>query len=185
MFQNLIEMYQPILNRVQDHIPNAVLAGGSLRDSFYGVEVKDLDFVVETENEWRYPVTPTSAWLPNIWPDKQWQWANAEILAEYEQAMNEAGLLDVVKSTDDTVNFIIVRNIKQYTNHFPDSISEMVFDGEQVFVSQRWETGHANQEVYYKDIQPARLEKLQRKYPDWSFQNEAVQQDLFAVPLEW
>lgn len=177
-------MYAPILARVRQHIPNAVLAGGCLRDTFYGVEVKDLDFVVEWDENHHYPVAPAlSQWLTQIWPDKRFQWAGQQDV--YLEENNGSGLLDVVKSTDDTVNFIITTNIKRYTNHFPDSISEMVFDGEQVVVSQRWEIGNENGEVYYNHIQPNRLEKLQRKYPDWAFINEQPQQDLFAVPLEW
>lgn len=174
MFQNLIDTYAPILARVRQHIPNAVLAGGCLRDTFYGVEVKDLDFVVEWDEDRHYPVVPAmSVWLTQIWPDKRFQWANADLIHHYIQENDGSGLLDVVKSTDDTVNFIITTNIKRYTNHFPDSISEMVFDGENVSVSQRWEQGNNDVVVYYNmDIQPNRLEKLQRKYPMWVFQNE-------------
>ena len=176
MFNNVIEMYAPILARVRQHIPNAVLAGGCLRDTFYGVEVKDLDFVVEKKEDGRYPVHPhvlLHPWLQEVWPDKQWQWANAEMLDNYVQENNESGLLDVVKSTDDTVNFIITTNIKRYTNHFPDSISEMVFDGERVVVSQRWEEGNAAQRVYYDvGMQPNRLVKLMRKYPRYVFHRQ-------------
>lgn len=171
MFQNLIDTYTPILARVRQHIPNAVLAGGCLRDTFYGVEVKDLDFVVEWDENHHYPVVPAmSVWLTQIWPDKRFQWANADLVDHYIQENDGSGLLDVVKSTDDTVNFIITSNIKQYTNHFPDSISEMVFDGEQVVVSQRWEEGNAARFVYYHpDIQEQRLAKLMRKYPNHLF----------------
>lgn len=187
MFQNLIDTYSPILARVRQHIPNAVLAGGSLRDSFYGVEVKDLDFVIDHRGalDGRWPVTPGTLWLREIWPDKTWAWARGEDIEFYVQQGNGSGLQDVVVSSDNTVNFIIVDDIKKYTNHFPDSISEMVFDGEQVVVSERWRIGNENGEVYYNHIQPNRLEKLQRKYPDWAFINEQPQQDLFAVPLEW
>lgn len=166
MFQNIINLYTGVLTSVREHIPDAVLAGGCLRDSFYGVEVKDLDFVVPCPREDVYPVSPRARWLQDLWPDKQWQYADAADYVENE----ENGLLDVVKSTDNTVNFIIVRDIPTYTNQFPDSISKMVFDGERVHTAFEWGAGNISHTVYYRPtISEARRDKLWAKYPTWVF----------------
>lgn len=171
MFQNIINLYTEVLTSVREHIPEAVLVGGCLRDSFYGVEVKDLDFVVPLlrDDDRRYPVTPHEHWLQDLWPDKEWQYAVADVVVNYERN-EEDGLQDVVKSTDNTVNFIIVRDIPTYTNQFPDSISKMVFDGERVHVAHEWEVGHISHTVYYRPtISEARRDKLRAKYPTWVF----------------
>lgn len=193
MFNNVIETYRDVLSQVRQHIPNAVLVGGCLRDTFYGVEVKDLDFVVQTHNGWEYPVTPGTQWLRDIWPDKQFRWCmlpDGEYAADVDEAnaINDQNdlLFDVIKSTDDRVNFIVVRDIPEYTNNFPDSISKLVFDGERVHYANEWMVGHNNGEVYYRNnIGAARLEKLRRKYPDWAFMcDEPVQQELLELIIE-
>ena len=189
MFNNVINTYTDILTSVRRFHPTAVLAGGCLRDTFYGVEVKDLDFILEAPpGAAPFPVTPESQWIREIWPDKQWQWAAA---AEVDYDMGEenpGGLIDVVKDTEDTINFIIVSSIPQYTHQFPDSISKLVFDGERVHYANEWMVGHNTSTVFYRpNIGNVRLEKLQRKYPNWVFQRDRVeeevqQQEVFPFP---
>ena len=171
MFDNVINTYQDILSQVKQHIPQTVLAGGCLRDTFYGVEVKDLDFVVKLEQgqENLYPVGPYSPWLTEVWPDKTFQWCDAQFLAEYDNG--GYNFVDVFESTDGTVKFIIVVDIPTYTNQFPDSISEMVFDGTTVHTSSRWRTGNTLRTIYYDEpkMKQPRLDKLHNKYPTWEF----------------
>lgn len=193
MFNNVIETYQDILLAVRQHIPEAVLVGGCLRDTFYGVEVKDLDFVVPLaqHNRALYPLTPQSAWLQEIWPNKTFEYCvlgdeRHGVQEEMEGVEGEHPLQDVIKSTDDTVNFIIVTDIPAYTNQFPDSISKLVFDGETIHYANEWMVGHNTTTVFYRpDIIQARLEKLQRKYPDWVFQRDRVEEEQQELAIEW
>ena len=192
MFNNVIEMYGRVLSQVRQHIPNAVLVGGCLRDTFYGVEVKDLDFVVQMgdaadpnlAHPELYPLSPASRWLREIWPDKQWQYSNALVAYNNDGAV----MRDVIKSRDETVNFIIVTDIPAYTNSFPDSISKLVFDGEQIHYANEWMVGHNTFHVFYRpNIGNVRLEKLQRKYPEWVFQRDRVEEEpqQQELAIEW
>ena len=167
MFNNVIETYSEILERFRQATGqrNAILAGGCLRDTFYGVEVKDLDFVVQ-----RY--WPGAEMLRQMWPDKRFRYIARDF--EYDVPNNPAGLLDVLESEEKDINIIIVQDIPRYTNQFPDSISQMVFDGEQVIVSDKWRAGELAGTVNYKwDIKTPRLMKLKTKYPNWEFIPEA------------
>ena len=118
--------------------------------------------------------SPLSPELVAAFPDKTLRWVDVGELGEqYHQQDGGAGgpLIDVIESTDKTINIIVVSNVEQYTNNFPDSISEMVFDGTTVHYSQRWAEGNAIHVVYYdrdKMNQP-RLDKLLLKYPNWEF----------------
>ena len=191
MFNNVINQYRDVVNAVRQHVPNAVLVGGALRDTVYGKEVEDLDFVVGTNNG-VFAVTPITPWLREVWPDKQFQFIPIpEFQAEYGANLfddNPAGVMDVIESTDKTINMIIVHDITRYTHQFPDSISQMVFDGEQVHTSRLWNSAVMMNRVYYKeDIKPARLEKLRRKYPDTLFMVEMApnvfRQQEFPQPI--
>ena len=183
MFDNLVVEYQDILRRFREETQqtNAVLAGGCLRDTFYGVEVKDLDFVVECSRAhggYRYPFSPHSPVLTRVWPDKRFHYCQGDDdgrVQEGEMAIglggnNSAGLLEVIESTDKKINIILVKSILQYTQQFPDSISQMVFNGNEIIVSTKWHQGAENGKVYYRwDIKTPRLMKLKAKYPTWEF----------------
>ena len=175
MFDNVINTYQNKYNEVKERLfPNnrIVLVGGCLRDTFYGVEVKDLDFVIEVP---ALEAMPFSPW------DRQHQIVFGEVFngqqAHYIKIDNlwaylnqDNGIIDVVESSNKDVNFIFIRDIPSYTKQFPDSISKMVFDGETIHVSRDWMQGHENNSVYYRaDIKEDRLDKLQRKYPNKEF----------------
>ena len=173
MFDNIIEKYSEVVNLFRQHIdPNGILAGGALRDTFYGREVKDLDFVSTAG------IVPWSPQLRDlVFPEHTFRWIPVELIEAYEGGPDEnpGGLVDVIESTDKTINIIEVLDIARYTRNFPDSISEMVFDGTTVHTSARWRAGHANGgEVYYNAdrMKPARLEKLKLKYPDFAFLQE-------------
>lgn len=175
MFENVINTYSEIVNRFRHEVDaNAVLVGGAIRDTHYGVEVKDLDFVVNDHTPDGRPWLPTNMAIAAIWPDKEFRWVDAGELAEQYPDIDHGPLIDVIESTDKTINIIIVTNIGAYTQGFPDSISEMVFDGTNVHTSSRWREGDENIAVYYdrEKMKPARLEKLQRKYPTWHFEAE-------------
>lgn len=175
MFDEVINRYSEIVTRFRHDVDaRAVLCGGALRDTFYGVEVKDLDFVIP-EAQWpQFAWSPQTPSLVAAFPDKTLRWVDVgEIRELYHQQDGAAGgpLIDVIESTDKTINIIVVENIEQYTNNFPDSISEMVFDGTTVHYSQRWREGNNLHVVYYdrdKMRQP-RLDKLMLKYPNWEF----------------
>ena len=176
MFDNIIEKYSEVVNLFRQHVdPNGVLVGGALRDTFYGREVKDLDFVSTAA------VPPWSPQLRDlVFPEHTFRWIPVENLQHYEdEENNPSGLIDVIESTDKTINIIEVLDIARYTRHFPDSISEMVFDGTTVHTSARWRIGAANHEVYYNAdrMKPARLEKLKLKYPDFAFLSEINEGD--------
>lgn len=175
MFDEVIDRYSEIVTRFRNDVDGrAVLCGGALRDTFYGVEVKDLDFVLLSRDPqgghrgW----SPLSPELVAAFPDKTLRWVEVGELGEqYHQQGGNGPLIDVIESTDKTINIIVVQNIEQYTNNFPDSISEMVFDGTTVHYSQRWAEGNLLHVVYYdadKMNQP-RLDKLMLKYPNWEF----------------
>ena len=190
MFNHVINEYRNVVRSVRNQIPNAVLAGGALRDTFYGKAVKDLDFVVAPEARGAfYPLSAESPWLRGIWPDKEFRYIDIPDLREYmQQEPNGAGIMDVIESTDKTVNFIIVEDIPRYTHHFPDSISQMVFDGETVHTSRQWHAGHVNNRVYYKEnIKPERLSRLRQKYPEQMFMVEMApnvfRQQEFPQPI--
>ena len=175
MFDNIIEKYSEVVNAFRRHIdPNGVLAGGALRDTFYGREVKDLDFVTTRD------LAPQAQSLRTVFPDYTFRWIPVEQVGHYaEGADNPSGLIDVIESTDKTINIIEVQDIARYTRNFPDSISEMVFDGTTVYTSARWSIGLVNDEVYYNAdrMTQARLDKLQLKYPDFAFLPEINEGD--------
>lgn len=189
MFNNVIEEYSEILTRFRQETgqANAVLAGGCLRDTFYGVEVKDLDFIIEcprgVDGFYRYPIGPVHRSLDVLWPDKEFRYVNTDnydgLPREGEHAIgiggdSPAGLLDVIESTDKKINIIMVKSIPQYTQQFPDSISQMVLDERGVHTSSRWMDGHNGTAVHYRwDIKTPRLMKLKTKYPTWEFIPEA------------
>lgn len=172
MFDNVINTYQNKYNEVKERLfPNnrIVLVGGCLRDTFYGVEVKDLDFVVEVP---ALEAMPFSPWDFNhqmvfmeLFNGQRAQYVEMDNLWGYLNQDN--GIIDVVESSNKDVNFIFVRDIPTYTKNFPDSISKMVFDGETIHVSRDWELGNENNWIYMKhDIKPERKEKLINKYPN-------------------
>lgn len=176
MFENIIETYGPLVRSVREFFPEAVLVGGALRDTYYGVEVKDLDFVIPRgPNELR-PIHPINGELRignvaaqefmDLFPEQRgWKYVDLPDDNEYEGIIGEGPLLDVVESTDKKVNLILVTSVPEYTSQFPDSISQMVFDGTDVHVSRWWTDGNENGLVYYKpDIKANRLAKLKAKY---------------------
>lgn len=172
MFDNVINTYQNKFNEVKERLfPNnrIVLAGGCLRDTFYGVEVKDLDFVIEVPVNEAMPFSPWigehQAAFGALFGGQRARYVEIDNLWGYLNQDN--GIVDIVESPNKDVNFIFVRDIPTYTKQFPDSISKMVFDGEQIHVSRDWELGNENGWIYMRhDIKPERKEKLINKYPN-------------------
>lgn len=143
MFDNVINTYQNKYNEVKERLfanNRIVLAVGCLRDTFYGVEVKNLDFVVEVPIGHGFPLNPWEAAhqeaFGEVFGGQQFNYILFEHLNEYINIDN--GIVDIMESTNKDVNFIFVRDIPTYTKNFPDFISKMVFDGEQIHVSRDW-----------------------------------------------
>lgn len=165
MFENVINTYSEIVNRFRHEVDaNAVLVGGAIRDTHYGVEVKDLDFVTTVDNDPRWYTES------GVFPGKEFRWVAVGVLNE-NYPVDDGPLIDVIESIDGEINIMIVSNIAAYTQNFPDSISEMVFDGTTVHTSSRWRTGNTLRTIYYDEpkMKQPRLDKLHNKYPTWEF----------------
>lgn len=113
-----------LLAEVRALDPNAIIAGGAIRDLFYGVEYKDIDFFTTT--------------IP--------QWGLLEQGFDYE-GMKYVQAVGAMTKDDMNVNFIIIEpNITNMAliESFDFGICQIAFDGSKIIKSSAfdWDFKH-------------------------------------------
>jgi len=166
---NVVLAYSDIMARFQAEFgPDSILAGGAVRDALFNIPVKDLDFltrsVIDLSN------INHVAQLKRVFPDD-------EFTTIYNSQENTEEYPDVdtieltLENADKTINIMCVAEIMPHIDQFPDSISQVWFDGKLVHFKPAWLDVIGSGVVYYTDrLTDERMTKLMRKYPDMTWE---------------
>lgn len=159
---------------------HAIVAGGAVRDTLHGNEVKDVDILIEkSRDEEDYTDSTTTEHIAGI-----------VALAFGDRAMVTTSLIgyeasspgdtyatfDVTTDKGEALNLIFVADIEEALNEFPDTISQVWLPGDGTV---RMSDGHIDA-VRTKAVLHtldetagsrgrARLDKLEAKFPDYAF----------------
>jgi hypothetical protein len=139
-----------------------VLAGGAVRDAYYGREIKDLDFMVNR--------TEADAALDSI--DIVFGVRLRPCLGatphEYEDG--DRSLLSVYESRDKRINLLICTRVMDRIDEFPDSISKVWTTGSAVYATEDFFFTKATGKIKtYDRFTEERRERLSAKYPNHTF----------------
>lgn len=161
------------LASVQHTFPDAVLAGGALRDREHGVKVKDLDiFISTTGMRDRYGAGTIVSKLQRD------GWASVELNGE-ESYKDDGGrgivaVVDVKYPGAPDVNIIALKNFK--LEEFDFGICQIMFDGKTIVRSRDYHLDAAARQfrlipqvtdkLFGRSLD--RWFRLREKYPDWS-----------------
>ena len=162
--------YGALLRRIRRLSPSAVLVGGAVRDTIFGREVKDLDFMVLSEADVSGIETALSVTVSDVLG-----FDRLHGRSEYDA---DANVYRVFETADKKLNILLVGDILHRVVTFPDSISQVIFDGDSVLATQRF-IDTASTHVITHSHEPQRELKADRrarivaKYPDFSFKDVA------------
>ncbi|MFL9902161.1 hypothetical protein PQR71_29165 [Paraburkholderia fungorum] len=156
----VLETYAATLAELRSYVPDLLLTGGAVRDVYFGRPVKDLDFMTcdaqaarilaEFYNDAIYPVLSEK--------DEKYEATRETLLKAYE---NES----------KSINVLWVSDFNAHISLFPDSISQVWTDGEEVYASVGFNDTAANRVVQCTDrMAQERVQRIKAKYHDFVFQ---------------
>jgi hypothetical protein len=154
----VLETYAATLKELRTYVPDLLLTGGAVRDVYFERTVKDLDFMTLDTHAARIlaefydePITPC-----------------IKVEAKYESTRET--LIGAYENSKKTINVLLVNNINSHIALFPDSISQVWTDGENVFASKAFNDNAATRRVAYTErMSHERLFRIRDKYPDFEF----------------
>ena len=176
-----------ILEEIQVVCPSAVIAGGALRDLWFGVPVKDIDIFIECggmdEAEGLFKK------LGGVMPEKEWSGGLEDVTEAglYPESMREVVLVeDYPRQTEGglPVQLIFVNwKTHRITARFDIGICRIATDGNTLIVDEGFEEDAANETLNIRRCNNkwmlgasiSRLIRLLKKYPDWKIQLEGVE----------
>jgi hypothetical protein len=146
---------------LRTYVPDLLLTGGAVRDVYFGRTVKDLDFMTLDAQAQRIlaefygePITPC-----------------IKTEAKYESTRET--LITAYENPRKTINVLLVNDINAHIALFPDSVSQVWTDGENVFASKAFNDTAATRKVVYTDrMSHERLFRIRDKYSDFEFVHE-------------
>jgi hypothetical protein len=166
----VLERFGNLMARVLPEAPSAVLVGGCIRDTIYGREVKDWDFMVTSDTDACGIERALGIELEDVLG-----FDRSQGRAEYDQDEN---IYRVFETADKGINVLLVGSITGRICTFPDSISQVMFDGSQVFATKQFiETSNTKVITHSHELQrpmkDERRARLAAKYPDFTFKDIA------------
>ncbi|WP_429498849.1 hypothetical protein ACQUFY_05945 [Robbsia andropogonis] len=151
--------YGAYVKRLRKEVPDLVLVGGAVRDTLFNRPVKDLDFMtadgtarLRLQGSFRTPL--------RLCPGAR--------NPTYEH--HTGNLVEVLETEDRAANVLIVLDIVARVQEFPDTLSQVWFDGEHVHCLAGF--AFARDELYVETnerMTPERLARLKAKYPEFGF----------------
>jgi hypothetical protein len=160
--------YGALLQRIRRMSPSAVLVGGAVRDTIFGREVKDLDFMVLSDADVSGIERALSVTVSDVLGFDRMQGRS-----EYDE---DANVYRVFETEDKRINILHVGDITSRVITFPDSISQIIFDGAEVYVTQRFiDTARTHVITHshepQRELKAERRERIAAKYPDFEFKD--------------
>lgn len=159
---------------------HAIVAGGAVRDTLLGVDVKDVDILIEkSRDEEDYTDSTTTEHIAGIialaFGDRAMVTTS---LIGYEASSpgDTYATFDVTTENGEALNLIFVADIEEALNEFPDSISQVWLGGDGAVSSSEAQRKTVYDRVVKHTLDTeegsrgrARLEKLMRKFPGFEF----------------
>ncbi|KVQ06872.1 hypothetical protein [Burkholderia ubonensis] len=155
----VIETYGRTVQELRKYIPDLLLVGGAVRDVYFKRPVKDLDFMTCDNQAARIlGEYYEEAFAPCLrQKDDSYEAAASTLIAAYE-------------NPGRSINVLWVSGGLSHIAKFPDSISQIWTDGEQVYASEKFNRGAASRVVFYNErMTDERLARIQSKYEDFAF----------------
>jgi hypothetical protein len=146
----------------------AVLVGGCVRDVIFDREVKDIDIFCLSERSAEFIEHALGITLHDVLG-----FDRSQGRAEYD---GDANIFRVYESECKKFNVMVVGNIEQRVCTFPDSISQVVFDGHSLLCTQAFIDTYNTRVITHshepmRQMKPERRERLASKYPDFTFKD--------------
>lgn len=155
----VLEAYSATLAELRKYIPDLMLAGGAVRDIYFARSVKDLDFMTCDEH---------AALIVCEFFGETMRNCLDEPVNEYEGDSNT--LLAAYETSSNGVNVLHVSHVLSHIAQFPDSISQVWTDGEDVYASVAFSNTAVNRRVFCNDrMTDERLTRIKVKYPEFEF----------------
>ncbi|KGC37666.1 hypothetical protein DO62_5146 [Burkholderia pseudomallei] len=146
--------------RVSKHLPDAVLVGGAIRDTYFIRNVKDQDYM--TERGLSGVTCMEKALGRTMYP------CITEARADYG---SNGCLTAAYETVRKDVNLLLVTSILGRIQEFPDSISQIWYDGQNVKCTPAFiQTANTKVVTYNERMSPERLTRIRAKYPDFQFE---------------
>lgn len=145
------------VRQLRAFLPDAVIAGGAIRDALLSRETKDLDYLTE------FDTNPEE--LERIF-GIAFRWVNVNAVM-YDTPDGNSGLRYVLESVDKRINVLVCSSVDRKLNSFPDDISMVWFDGEEIHYDPRFIRAVESKVVTFAErSRSSRLSRLQAKYGD-------------------
>jgi hypothetical protein len=166
---NLVHQeYGELMQKVRKEAPSAVLVGGAVRDTIFRRAVKDLDFMVLSDADVSGIERALGITVRDVLGFDRLQGRS-----EYDE---DANVYRVFETEDKRINILHVGSIVTRVVTFPDSISQVIYDGSFVRASQYFEHTFATMQITHSHeplrvLKPERRERLASKYPDFTFKD--------------
>ena len=163
----VLDTYGNTLRKLRKYVPDLLLTGGAVRDVYFSRLVKDLDFMTCDEQ------------APRVVAEHFGEAVRSCLEApvnEYEGDSNT--LIAAYETESKSVNVLRVSHALSHLAQFPDSISQVWTDGEDVYASKAFNDTVASRVVTCSDRMTCeRATRIKAKYPDFVFQRT----DAFGV----
>jgi len=158
----VLDRYKDEMESLIEYCPGIILAGGAVRDTYFNRPVKDWDFFSVHEqdiyNLGKALDRPLLDCLRNLPANERTYEAEGSLLAAFE-------------TEEKDVNLLLVTSVMERIKDFPDTLSQIWFDGKDVYCTPAFAQTALTERVQYRPSMETsgRLERLQGKYPDFTF----------------
>jgi hypothetical protein len=155
----VLETYAATLDELRRYVPDLLLTGGAVRDVYFERAVKDLDFMTCDDQAARVVSEFYGEPIRDCLDDP---------VNEYEGDSNT--LIAAYETTSKSANILRVSHHLSHIAQFPDSISQVWTDGENVYASKGFNETVASHVVECTlRMTDERLARIKAKYPDFVF----------------
>lgn len=156
----VLETYAATLAELRTYVPDLLLTGGAVRDVYFGRLVKDLDFMTCDDQAARV--------VSEFYGEAIKDCLDAPV-NEYEGDSNT--LIAAYETVSKSANILRVSHHLSHIAQFPDTISQVWTDGENVYASNGFNETAASRIVLCTDrMTGERVTRIKAKYPDFVFQ---------------
>lgn len=165
------QLWVDVLRRVQQEYPGAIIAGGSLRDLYYGRPVKDVDIFIPTD--------PDDPWAEQVTKDPNWVVTKIKrpgyaLPDNTDREIYEVEEIDILGTQFD---FIYCSPESMDLLTFDMSICQIAFDGTTWITTKAFDET-ARTKVITVEIQQHPQRKIDRiarmtaKFPEFTIKDE-------------
>lgn len=162
MASYVCSVWRDEVHSVRRELPDAVLVGGAIRDTYLGRPVKDRDFMT------------TRPLAGNLFNPGLCGNAMRSCLIQHHNSAYEGDsgcMICAYENSDKSVNVLLVSSILGRIQEFPDSLSQIWYDGERVFCTPEFSRTLETRVITYKpNMSEERLARIKSKYPDFKFE---------------